>query len=202
MTTFFLVRHGVTAHTGHKLSGWMPDVHLTEQGVAQAEAAADSLARAPIKAVYASPIDRTMETARPIAARHGLEIDVRPALGEVRYGRWTDRTFKSLRRTRLWAALQQWPSSVRFPDGETLREVQARALDELDRIRAERPRHAVCCVTHADVIRLVAAHFLGVHVDLFQRIVIGPASITVVAVGDGGPQVVALNVPPRSLEAT
>lgn len=202
MTTFFLVRHGVTAHTGHKLSGWMPDVHLTDDGVAQAEAAADRLARAPIKAVYASPIDRTMETARPIAARHGLEIDVRPALGEVRYGRWTGRTFKSLRRSKLWGAVQQWPSSVRFPDGETLREVQERALDELDRIRAERPRHAVCCVTHADVIRLVAAHFLGVHVDLFQRIVISPASITVVAVGNGGPQVLALNVPPRSLEAT
>ncbi|HEX2051660.1 MAG TPA: MSMEG_4193 family putative phosphomutase [Actinomycetota bacterium] len=202
MTTFFLVRHGVTAHTGHKLSGWMPDVHLTDDGVAQAEAAADRLARAPIKAVYASPIDRTMETARPIAARHGLEIDVRPALGEVRYGRWTDRTFKSLRRTKLWGAVQRWPSSVRFPDGETLREVQARSLDELDRIRAEHPRHAVCCVTHADVIRLVTAHFLGVHVDLYQRIVIAPASITVVAVGDGGPQVLAMNVPPTSLEAT
>lgn len=202
MTTFFLVRHGVTAHTGHKLSGWMPDVHLTDDGVAQAEAAADRLARTPIKAVYASPIDRTMETARPIAARHGLEIDVRPALGEVRYGRWTDRTFKSLRRTKLWGAVQRWPSSVRFPDGETLREVQARSLDELDRIRAEHPRHAVCCVTHADVIRLVTAHFLGVHVDLYQRIVIAPASITVVAVGDGGPQVLAMNVPPTSLEAT
>ena len=202
MTTFFLVRHGVTAHTGHKLSGWLPDVHLTEEGAAQAEAAADALARAPIKAVYASPIDRTMETARPIAARHGLEIDVRPALGEVRYGRWTDRSFKSLQRTKLWGTVQRWPSSVRFPDGETLLEVQARALAEVDRIRAERPRHAVCCVTHADVIRLVAAHFLGVHVDLFQRIVISPASITVVALGDGGPQVLALNVPPRSLEAT
>jgi probable phosphoglycerate mutase len=202
VTVFYLVRHGVTSHTGTKLSGWMPDIHLSDEGVAQAEAAARRLAKVPLKALYASPIDRTMETARPIAASHGLRIETIPALGEVEYGRWTNRTFKTLRRTKLWATVQRWPSGARFPEGETLRAVQARAVDELEAIRARFPRQAVCCVSHADVIRLVTAHYLGVHLDLFQRIVIDPASLTVVAVGDEGPRVIAINVPPDSTETT
>jgi probable phosphomutase (TIGR03848 family) len=195
MTTFFIVRHGVTSHTGRRLSGWLPGIHLTAEGAAQAEAAADRLEGVPLKAVYSSPIDRTMETARPIAERHKLEVEVRDGLGEVRYGKWTNRSFKSVRRTKLWSTVQTWPSGARFPEGEALREVQARALEELDHIREEHPRHAVCCVSHADVIRLVVAHYLGMHIDLFQRIAVGPGSITVVAVGDGGPRVLALNAP-------
>ena len=198
MTVFYLVRHGVTSHTGAKLSGWMPGIHLSDEGVAQAEAAARGLSKVPLKALYASPIDRTMETARPIAAAHGLKIETNPALGEVEYGRWTDRTFKALRRTKMWTTVQRWPSGARFPEGETLRAVQVRAVDELEAIRARHPKQAVCCVSHADVIRLVTAHYLGVHIDLFQRIVIDPASLTVVAVGDEGPRVIAVNVPPES----
>ena len=198
MTVFYLVRHGVTSHTGTKLSGWMPGIHLSDEGVAQAEGAARRLTKVPLKALYSSPIDRTMETARPIAAAHRLRIETNEALGEVEYGRWTNRTFKTLRRTKLWATVQRWPSGARFPEGETLREVQSRAVDELETIRARHPRQAVCCVSHADVIRLVTAHYLGVHLDLFQRIVIDPASLTVVAVGDDGPKVIAMNVPPES----
>jgi probable phosphomutase (TIGR03848 family) len=195
MTTFFFVRHGVTSHTGRKLSGWLPGIHLTKEGIAQAEAVADRLRHTPLKAVYSSPIDRTIETARPIAMRHGLDVETREDLGEVRYGRWTNRSFKSVQRTRLWSVVQSWPSGARFPEGEALQQVQIRALEELDRIRQEHPKEAVCCVSHADVIRLVVAHYLGTHIDLFQRIAIGPGSITVVAVGDGGPRVLAVNAP-------
>ena len=195
MTLFYLVRHGVTSHTGHKLSGWMPDIHLTEKGLAQAEAVAERLASVPLKAVYSSPIDRTMETARPIAARHGLSVRSRRYIGEVEFGRWEDRSFKTLRRTKLWGSVQKFPSGARCPDGETLREVQVRAVDEMERISAEHPRHAVCCVSHADVIKLVLAHYMGLHIDLFQRLDVGPASVSVITVSGDGSMVHAMNIP-------
>jgi len=193
MTTFYFVRHGLTDHTGQRLSGWQPGVHLSEAGRAQAEAVADRLAVAPLVAVYASPIDRALETARPIAERHKLKVIVRDGLGEVHYGRWTNRSFKSLRRTKLWEVVQRWPSAARFPEGESIRELQARAMTEVEMIASAHTRRAVCVVSHADVIRVVLAHYLGVHLDLFQRIEISPASVSVVDVGEFGPRVLAMN---------
>jgi probable phosphomutase (TIGR03848 family) len=195
MTVFYFVRHGVTAHTGHKLSGWIPGIHLTDEGRAQAEAAAGMLASVPFKAIYSSPIDRTMETAAPIARLHGLEIVQAPSLGEVEYGKWSNRTFKTLVRTKLWEKVQRYPSGVRFPEGETLREVQARAVEEVESIAARHRKQIVCCVSHADVIRLLAAHYLGVHIDLFQRLTVAPASVSVIALNDGRPMVISLNSP-------
>jgi probable phosphomutase (TIGR03848 family) len=200
VTTFFLVRHGVTAHTGRKLTGWMPNVHLTELGVAQAEAVAEFLADVRLTAVYSSPIERTMETAAPIARRQNLKVQRRRRLGEVQFGRWTNRSFGTLRRTKLWAKVQRFPSGVRFPGGETFVEVQRRAVEELEALKEAHPRQTVCCVSHADVIKLIAAHYLGVHIDLFQRLDIGPASTTVIAIGDAGPRVLSVNVPPRMPE--
>jgi probable phosphoglycerate mutase len=174
----------------------MPDVHLTEAGIQQAESAADRLARVPLKAVYSSPIERTMETAEIIARRHKLRVYKRKALGEVHYGRWTNRPFRSLVNTKLWRVVQSYPSGARFPGGETLLETQTRALADLERIRTTHPRQKVCVVSHADVIKLITAHYLGVHIDLFQRIDISPASITVISIGDFGPRVHAVNTVP------
>ena len=196
MTTFFFVRHGVTSHTGNRLSGWLPDIHLSDEGRAQAEAVASALAKVPLKAVYSSPIDRTLETARIVAAPHDLNVRTRRNLGEVEYGTWTNRSLKTLARTKLWSTVQRFPSGARFPDGETLRETQARALEELEKIREEHPKQAVCIVSHADVIRLVTAHYLGMHIDLFQRLMISPASYSVVSVGELGPVVQSVNSQP------
>ncbi len=193
MTTVLFVRHAVTAHTGARLTGWMPDVHLSERGMEQARQLGELLARAPLKAIYSSPIDRTVETARALAVRHRLQVEVREGLGEVQYGRWTNRPLKALARTKLWQTVQRFPSAARFPEGETLRETQARALAEVERIAEEHRRALVCCVSHADVIKLIVAHYLGVHIDLFQRIVISPASVTAVALYDSGPMVLCVN---------
>jgi probable phosphoglycerate mutase len=168
-------------------------VHLSEDGLAQAEAVAEQLAKAPIKAIYSSPIERTLETAQAVASRHRLEVQVLDDIGEVQYGTWTNRSLKTLARTKLWAKVQGFPSAARFPGGETLREVQARAIAELERIQARHPKQMVCVVSHADVIKLVVAHYLGVHIDLFQRIAIGPASVSAVAVNDQGPMVLSVN---------
>jgi probable phosphomutase (TIGR03848 family) len=193
VTVFLLVRHAVTSHTGHKLTGWAPGVHLSDDGRAQAEAVADHLAKAPIKAIYSSPIDRTLETAQAIATKHRMDVQVLDDIGEVRYGTWTNRSLKSLSRTKLWGKVQRFPSAARFPQGETLFEVQSRAIAELERIQARHAKQMVCVVSHADVIKLVVAHYLGVHIDLFQRIAIGPASVSAVAVGDAGPMVLSVN---------
>jgi len=193
VTTIYLVRHAVTSHTGQKLTGWMEGVHLTEDGKREAAATAEHLADVDFKAIYSSPIDRTRETAEIIAALHEIEVTITRGIGEVQYGKWTNRSLKALSRTKLWSTIQRWPSAVRFPEGETLREVQTRAVDEIERLREKHPEETICCVSHADTIKLIVAHYLGVHIDLFQRIFIGPASISVVHLGDSGPQVLALN---------
>jgi probable phosphomutase (TIGR03848 family) len=193
VTVFLLVRHAVTSHTGHKLTGWAPGVHLSDDGRAQAEAVAEQLAKAPIKAIYSSPIDRTRETAQAVASRHRLDVQLLDGIGEVQYGTWTNRSLKSLAQTKLWVKVQRFPSAARFPQGESLREVQARAIAELERIQARHPKQMVCVVSHADVIKLMVAHYLGVHIDLFQRIAIGPASVSAIAINDQGPMVLSVN---------
>ena len=199
MTTFYFVRHGVTSHTGHRLSGRMPGVHLTDEGRSQAEAVAESLAPVKLAAVYASPIERTMETAQPIADRQGLKVEARRGLVELEFGKWSDKTFKTLRRTKLWPVIQQWPSGARFPEGESMLEVQQRAVREVEALRERHPKDKVCCVSHADVIKLIVAHYLGVHIDLFQRIEISPASVSIVSVGSPWPRVVSVNTSPSVL---
>jgi probable phosphoglycerate mutase len=174
----------------------MPGIHLNDDGRAQADAAAEQLANVSFKAIYSSPIERCFETAEIIAARHKVNIETDEALGEVEYGRWTDRSLKSLMRTKLWTTVQRWPAGMRFPEGETLRAVQARAVDAVEEIRDERPKGSVCCVSHGDVIKLVMAHYLGVHIDLYQRIIIGPASISVIALSEYGPHILAMNSMP------
>lgn len=198
MTVFYLVRHGVTSHTGHKLSGWMPDIHLTDAGRAQAEAAAESLANAPLKSIYASPIDRTAETAKIIAARHDLRVRTRKDLGEVEYGRWTNKSLKVVAQTKLWTRVQRWPAGATFPDGESFVAVQNRGVAAIEALRARHPKDHVCIVSHGDVIRLVVAHYMGVHLDLFQRIHVTPGSLTVLAITDEGPGILTLNAPPGS----
>lgn len=197
MTNVFLVRHGVTEHTGKKLSGWMEGLHLTDDGRRQAQEAADQLAQVHFNAIYTSPIDRCRETAQIIAGRHHKEVVLEDGIGEVGYGGWTDRSFKSLTRTKLWELVQRRPSAARFPEGESLREVQARAVDTVELLAAKHPKQTICCVSHADVIKLVLAHYLGVHLDLFQRIGIGPASVSALSLEGPSVHVWAVNVLPR-----
>jgi len=196
MTTFYMVRHAVTDHTGKRLSGRMEGVALNEKGREQAELVGAGLAQVSFDAIYASPIERTNETARAIASHHEVRVQTRRALGEVEYGGWTDRPLRSLMRTKLWGTVQRFPSAARFPDGESLREVQVRALSEIERIAQDHPKGTVCCVSHGDVIKLVLAHYMGVHIDLFQRIVVAPASVSVFSLSERGPLVLSLNAMP------
>jgi probable phosphomutase (TIGR03848 family) len=191
VATIVLLRHATTAATGKRLGGWTPGVHLDEPGVEQARAAAQRLADLPVAAVYASPLERTQETAKHVAAVHGLRVRTRRAIGEVDYGEWTDRPLGELRRLALWKVIQHTPSRVTFPGGESIRGAQQRAVDALETLAADHGDATVVAVSHADVIKAVLAHHLGMPLDTFQRLHVAPASISVLHLADGAPAVVS-----------
>jgi probable phosphomutase (TIGR03848 family) len=184
MTTLLLIRHATTASTGQRLGG-RTQAELDEGGRAQAEAAGVRLAGVPLKAVYASPLARTMQTAQAVAGHHRLKVQPVDGLLEVEYGRWTDRPLKPLYKHKLWPVIQARPSLVRFPDGESIRQAQLRAVDCIEELVARHRRAVVAAVTHADVIKAVVAFYLGQPLDLFQRLVVDPASVTALALGPG-----------------
>jgi probable phosphomutase (TIGR03848 family) len=195
MTHFLLIRHAVNdfVKTG-KLAGWTPGVHLNDEGKAQAEALGKRLAETPIKQLYSSPLERTMETAEAIRQHHpNLEIKQNSELGEVRYGDWEGMEISKLSGRKMWQVVQQYPSRASFPNGETMRGVQVRAVNEIEALVNAHPQETVAIVTHADLIKMVLAHFLGMHLDEFQRIVIAPASISSLMLGFGRPYVAAVN---------
>jgi len=193
VTLLLLIRHALTDATGKRLSGRTRGIHLSEAGRDQARVLASRLDPLPISAAYTSPLERCVETARPFASARGLDVLVEPRLIEVAYGTWTGRSMGQLTRTTLWKQVQSSPSSVRFPDGETLTEVQQRSVSALNEIAAAHPRGAVAVVTHADVIRLAVAHYCGVHIDLFQRFVVGTTSVSAVLLGDRIPRILRIN---------
>lgn len=193
VTLVLLIRHGLTEETGKRLSGRTRGIHLSEAGVEQACALAGRLQPLTISAAYSSPLERCVETARPFASARGLDVRVEPRLIEVAYGTWTGRSMGQLTRTTLWKQVQSSPSSVRFPDGETLSEVQQRSVSAVNDIAAIHPRGVVAVVTHADVIRLAVAHYCGAHIDLFQRFVVGTTSVSAVLLGDRIPRILRIN---------
>ena len=193
MTVLLLIRHALTDVTGKRLSGWTPGVHLNSRGRDQAEDLAERLAPLNIAALFSSPLERCRETAAPVAAQKGLKIQRRKDLGEVRYGDWTNKPLRQLMKTALWKTVQTNPAAARFPNGESLLECQTRIAAEADRIAAEHPDQMVSLFSHGDPIRLLLAHFTGVHADHFQRIIVSPASVSVVALGHGVPRIVRMN---------
>lgn len=186
MTVLLLMRHAVTEATGDRLGGRTPGVHLSEEGRAQAEESARRLSDLPLRAVYTSPLERTRETADIVAAPHDLEPVVEEGVGEVDYGTWTDEPLADLRERDLWPLIQHVPSRVAFPGGEAIRGAQARAVDALEVLANRHADEAVVVVSHADVIKAVVAHFVGMPLDTFQRLVVSPASVTVLSLSSGG----------------
>jgi probable phosphomutase (TIGR03848 family) len=193
MMNLLLIRHATNDWVGERLAGWTPDVHLNEAGRAQAEALAKRLADTPLTALYSSPLERTLETARPLAEAQGLTIRVCEALGEIRCGEWTGKSLKELKDDKLWPIVQVYPGGARFPGGESLREVQTRMVIELDAIRDAHPGQTVAVISHSDPIKLAAAHYAGLSLDLFQRLTISPASVTAFTFTPFGPRLIFLN---------
>jgi len=193
-TIVLFVRHGQTPTTGTLLPGRAAGLHLSDAGQAQARAVAERLAALPsVDAIYASPLERTRETARPIGEARGLKVRVDRGLLEADIGDWTGQELKTVRKAPEWKTVQAYPSGFRFPGGESFVEMQNRILATVERLRAAHPGGTVVAVSHADVIKAAVAHALGTHLDLFQRIVISPCSVTAVSYGDTGPIVLSVN---------
>ena len=197
MTTVLLLRHGrTTANAGGVLAGWTPGVQLDEAGTAQVRAVGERLAKVPLAAIVSSPLERCRQTADAVAAGRELEVQSDDRLGEARYGDWTGKTIKELVKDPLWKVVQQHPSAAVFPgpEGEGLAQTQARAVAAVREWNAKLGPDAVwLACSHGDVIKAVLADALGLHLDQFQRIVVDPASLSVVTYTETRPFVVRIN---------
>jgi probable phosphomutase (TIGR03848 family) len=177
-TRVVLVRHAINDWVGKRLAGWTPGVHLNERGQLQAAALGERLATQEIAAIYSSPLERAQETAAAIAAHHGLPIQTIAGVGETRCGDWTGQTLEELAKTELWRQVQVAPSMFRFPNGESLAETQARMVAEMETLRVANQGRTFVVVSHSDPLKTLVAFYLGMPLDLFQRINISPASLT------------------------
>lgn len=205
MQLILLIRHGLAEYKAGHLYGWTPGVHLSADGREQAKKLAARLEPVKLKALYSSPLERCQETAEAIGEGRRLDIQTIEDLGEVRYGKWQGKAYKNLVKTPLWRTIQLTPSQATFPGGEALLEMQRRGVHAIEQIRAAHKRGAIAVVSHADMIKAIVAHYLGMHLDLFQRINVDTASLTAIAFMGGFPRLLrigdtgdyaGLNVPP------
>ncbi|HSJ90577.1 MAG TPA: MSMEG_4193 family putative phosphomutase [Ilumatobacter sp.] len=193
-TTILLVRHGTTPTTGQSLPGRAPGLQLADEGVRQAERAGERLAELErVDALYCSPLERTRETAAPIGKALGLKPKVARGLLECDFGDWTGAKLKDLFKLPEWRTVQKAPSTFRFPNGESFTEMQVRIVSTLETLRTQHPGGTIVCVSHADPIKAAVAHAMGTHLDLFQRIVISPCSISAFAWSTDGPIALTVN---------
>lgn len=193
-TLVLFVRHGHTPTTGKVLPGRARGLHLSEAGESQARAVAERLTVLPkVAAIYASPLDRTKETAGFIARRVGLKVEADRGLLEADTGEWTGRELKSVRKEPEWKAVQRYPSGFRFPGGEAFLDIQTRVVETVDRLRRSHPGETIIAVSHADPIKAAVVHALGAHIDMFQRVTVSPCSVSAVVYGDAGPMVLCVN---------
>ena len=195
----------MTDLTHKQLVGRAPGVHLSKRGGEQAERLVERLDGVPLAAIYSSPLERSLETAAPLAGARGLVVVHDEGFSEVDYGAWAGQDFKQLRKTDLWKRVQLRPADARFPGGEAVREAQARITASIEAIVNRHPKDCVAAFSHSDMIKFAVAHLAGIHLDLFQRLVVSPASVTAIVLGGASPALVRLNdigglqdlVPPR-----
>ena len=193
-TMVLLVRHGLTPTTGVKLPGRARGLHLSDDGRRQAEAAAARIGKiAKVVAIYSSPLERARETAQIIAKARNMAVRIERGLLELDIGKWTGIALKDAGSKPEWKAVQQHPSGFRFPDGESFTEMQTRITGAIARMVARHAGRIVVAVSHADPIKAAVAHALGTPLDLFQRIMIGTASISAIAYSPSGATVLTVN---------
>ena len=193
-TYLLLIRHGENDWVGtNRLAGRTNGVHLNDKGRDQSAWLAEQLAKQPISAIYSSPLERCLQTAEPVAAALGHQVIAEPDVVEVDYGEWQGGDLRELSKKPEWHSVQHFPSGFRFPGGETLHQVQSRAVWAVERIVQAHPNQLVAIFSHGEVIRTTLAHYMGTPLDLFQRIIINTASISALAFHNGRPMVLFTN---------
>ncbi|HSG42468.1 MAG TPA: histidine phosphatase family protein [Anaerolineales bacterium] len=198
MPLLLLIRHGENDYTKkHKLAGRLPKVYLNEQGQKQAQALGKALKGVPLKAIYSSPLERAMETAKPIAKSVGVKIKKEKGLLETDVGDWQGKSLKRLYLLKHWKVVQRAPSRAQFPNGESFYECQTRIVSAIDKILSRhKQKDIIACVFHADPIKLAVAHYLGLPLDQFQRLGCDTGSVSVLALGEMGALLMKLNQRP------
>ena len=182
----YLIRHSLTPETGKRLSSLDPDISLSAQGQTIADQLGEFLAPVPLDAIYTSPHQRCRQTASAVAKGRGIRPRLDRAFIEADYGKWLGRPLKSLYRLKAWQDLMANASRFRFPDGETLHEVQGRAVAGVEALAAKHPDEAIAVATHGDIVKVILAHYLGTPLDLSHRIDPRPASVSIVDIYRNG----------------
>lgn len=194
MTLLLLIRHASNDYLKqNRMAGLRAGVHLNEEGQRQAAALAQRLADLPLRAIYSSPLERARETAHALAQPHQLDPQIHPGLIEVNVGDWTDQPLDELRTTAAWKQMQARPYAFRFPNGESNAEMHARIVATIDALVAAHPQHIIALVSHADPIKSALAHYLGMDLNHFNRLVIEPASVSVLGFDERGVVLYRLN---------
>lgn len=193
MTCFIFIRHGDTDHTGSVLSGRLPDIHLNERGRQQAAGLPRRLQALPPDLICSSPLERTLETAEPLAQEFGLDTRILPDLLELNYGHWTGRRPADLDADAYWQHYNRHRSTSRIPGGDLLAEAQLRMLKAMDNLHREMPNARIALVSHSDPIKAVLGYCVGMPLDFINRLQVDPASLSVVSFGAGEPRVHCMN---------
>jgi probable phosphomutase (TIGR03848 family) len=193
MTRFLLIRHATTDANGKRLAGRRAGMHLDEHGRRQSQVLAERLARLPVAAIYSSPLERTVETAEPIAKLLGREVVTREELLEIEFGDWTDKGFGELDPLPEFRRFNEFRSCARVPGGEFMLQAQLRMVLGLDALRRLHPDECVAVVSHGDMIRAAIAYYAGIPLDLFQRLEVSPASISTIDIDDSAVRLVSIN---------
>ena len=196
----YLIRHGHTAWLAeHRLQGWLPGIPLDDEGRAQAQRLAEYLAGESLAAIYASPLERAVQTAEAIARPHDLPVQAVPRLGEIRMGKLEGLPLDEIaaQYPGLWEQYRAAPDSVHFPGGETIAEVQARAVSWVEEARQQHPQDTIAVVSHADVLKAILTHYLGMSLSHLHRLALTTGSLTTLDLTDKAVRLLGHNfVPP------
>jgi broad specificity phosphatase PhoE len=194
MARFLLVRHATHDYLTQGIAGRQPGIGLNSFGKTEAAVLAKRLSTLPIDAIFSGPLQRACETARPLADRLSLELQIAPEFDEVDVGDWTHCTFQELDRIPAWQQWNSFRSSTAPPNGELMLDVQRRAVGKILQLQQQQSYHFIAIFSHGDVIRAVLAHFLGLHLDLYARFKINPACASLIELGENSATVCAINV--------
>jgi probable phosphomutase (TIGR03848 family) len=193
MTRFLLIRHANTDSVGKRLSGRMPGIHLNEQGRKQAQTLAGRLMPLPLTAIYSSPLERAVETAAAIAKAMNLQTIINESFLEIDFGEWTNFLFEELESQPQYQLFNSFRSCTRIPEGELMLEAQARIIGGLQKLYKQHLNETVAIVSHSDLIKSAIAYYAGIHLDLFQRIAISPASVSIIELYDETARILLVN---------
>jgi len=193
VAVFLLIRHGHNDVVGRTLAGRKSGIHLNATGKDQAEKLVERLSEVPIQAIFSSPMERTRETAEPLARNLGLEIGIMEDITEIDFGEWAGRSFEDLENDPEWRHFNTFRSGTRIPGGELMVEVQNRMVTSIEKLRKEFPDKVIALFSHGDPIKTVIGHYAGIPLDFALRLHISLASVSVVAVHDYGPRIFCIN---------